>query len=111
MDTAYFNPYTGDYIFTWPYGVNESLGDGIIWLQVSLHDGTYWGWGAKILWDAAGLAIPLLAATGLLMHWNRAREEDGKSSTSASQPRPPRRLESRDLRPFRPTLFVFAQSL
>ena len=71
VDTVYFNPYTGDYISTWRYGVNQSLGDWIVWSQVPLHFGTYWGLGVKILWCAAGLAIPLLAVTGLLMYWNR----------------------------------------
>jgi uncharacterized iron-regulated membrane protein len=72
VDTVYFNPYSGEYISTWRYGVNKSLGDWIIWLQVPLHFGTYWGLGVKLLWAAAGLAIPLLAVTGLLMYWNRA---------------------------------------
>ena len=72
VDTVYFNPYSGEYISTWRYGVNESLGDWIIWLQVPLHFGTYWGLGVKLAWAAAGLAIPLLAVTGLLMYWNRA---------------------------------------
>ncbi len=71
-DTVYFNPYRGEYISTWRYGVNQSLGDWIIWSQVPLHFGTYWGMGVKIVWAAAGLAIPLLAVTGLLMYWNRA---------------------------------------
>jgi uncharacterized iron-regulated membrane protein len=72
VDTVYFNPYSGQYISTWRYGVNQSLGDWIIWLQVPLHFGTYWGLGIKVVWAAAGLAIPLLAVTGLLMYWNRA---------------------------------------
>ncbi len=72
VDTVYFNPYTGEYISTWRYGVNQSLGDWIIWSQVPLHFGTYWGLGVKIIWCAAGLAIPLLAITGVLMYWNRA---------------------------------------
>ena len=71
VDTVYFNPYNSAYISTWRYGVNQSLGDWIVWLQVPLHFGTYWGWGVKILWAAAGLTIPLLAVTGLLMYWNR----------------------------------------
>lgn len=71
VDTVYFNPYTGEYISTWRYGVNKSLGDWIIWSQVPLHFGTYWGLGVKIVWAAAGLAIPVLAVTGLLMYWNR----------------------------------------
>jgi uncharacterized iron-regulated membrane protein len=72
VDTVYFNPYNGNYISTWKYGVNQSLGDWIIWSQVPLHFGTYWGLGVKLIWAAAGLAIPLLAVTGLLMYWNRA---------------------------------------
>jgi len=72
VDTVYFNPYNGEYISTWRYGANQSLGDWIIWLQVPLHFGTYWGLSVKIVWAVAGLAIPLLAITGLLMYWNRA---------------------------------------
>ena len=64
VDTVYFNPYNGEYISTWRYGVNQSLGDWIIWWQVPLHFGTYWGLGVKIVWAVAGLAIPLLAVTG-----------------------------------------------
>ena len=71
VDTVYFNPYNGDYISTWRYGVNQSAGDWIIWSQVPLHFGTYWGLSVKIIWAVAGLAIPLLAITGLLMYWNR----------------------------------------
>jgi len=72
VDTVYFNPYNGKYISTWRYGVNRSLGDWIVWLQVPLHFGTYWGFWVKLVWAACGLAIPLLAVTGLLMYWNRA---------------------------------------
>ena len=50
VDTVYFNPYNGEYISTWRYGVNQSLGDWIIWSQVPLHFGTYWGLGVKIVW-------------------------------------------------------------
>jgi uncharacterized iron-regulated membrane protein len=71
VDTVFFNPYSGDYISTWRYGVNQSLGDWIIWSQVPWHFGTYWGLGVKLVWAAAGLAIPLLAVTGVLMYWNR----------------------------------------
>jgi uncharacterized iron-regulated membrane protein len=70
-DTLYFNPYNGEYITKWQYGVNKSLGDWFIWLQIPLHFGTHWGLGIKCLWAAMGLALPLLAVTGLLMYWNR----------------------------------------
>jgi len=79
VDTVYFNPYNGDYISTWRYGVNQSLGDWIIWLQLPLHFGTYWGLGVKTIWAAAGLAIPLLAVTGLLMYWNRVLRRKWKA--------------------------------
>ena len=71
-DTLYFDPYDGKHLATWRYGINQSLGDWFIWLQVPLHFGTYWGLGIKILWAALGLAIPLLSVTGAVMYWNRA---------------------------------------
>jgi uncharacterized iron-regulated membrane protein len=71
-DTLYFNPYDGAYISTWHYGVNQSLGDWFIWLLAPLHFGTHWGFGVKLIWAAMGLAMPVLAVTGLLMYWNRA---------------------------------------
>jgi uncharacterized iron-regulated membrane protein len=71
-DTVYFSPYSGEYLGTWRYGVNQSLGDWIIWSQIPLHFGTYWGLGVKVVWAAAGLSVPLLTITGLLMYWNRA---------------------------------------
>ena len=52
-------------------GVNESVGDWLIWLQIPLHVGTSWGLAVKGLWALAGLALPLLASTGLVMYWNR----------------------------------------
>jgi uncharacterized iron-regulated membrane protein len=83
VDTVYFNPYSGDYISTWRYGVNQSIGDWIIWSQIPLHFGTYWGLGVKVVWAAAGLAIPLLAVTGLLMYWNRALRKRWKRLRNA----------------------------
>ena len=83
VDTVYFNPYNGEYISTWRYGVNQSLGDAIIWWQVPLHFGTYWGLGVKIVWAAAGLAIPLLAVTGVLMYWNRVLRRKWRKLRSA----------------------------
>lgn len=71
-DTLYFNPYTGEHLKTWRYGVNESLGDWFIWAQVPLHFGVYWGVGVKIIWALLGLVVPTLAVTGLVMYWNRS---------------------------------------
>jgi uncharacterized iron-regulated membrane protein len=70
-DVLYFDPYTGAYLTTWKYGVNQSLGDWFIWSQVPMHFGVYWGVGIKIVWAVLGLAVPTLAVTGLLMYWNR----------------------------------------
>src|ERR1700693_593881 len=70
-DTLYFDPYTSAHLVTWQYGVNKSLGDWFIWSQVPLHFGVYWGLGVKIVWAILGLAVPMLAVTGLLMYWNR----------------------------------------
>jgi uncharacterized iron-regulated membrane protein len=83
VDTVYFNPYTGEYIFTWRYEVNQSLGDWIIWSQVPLHFDTYWGWGVKIIWAAAGLAIPVLAVTPVYMYGNRALRRRWKKLRTA----------------------------
>ncbi|HLK19656.1 MAG TPA: PepSY-associated TM helix domain-containing protein [Bryobacteraceae bacterium] len=71
-DTLYFDPYTGEHLKTWRYGVNQSLGDWFIWAQVPLHFGVYWGVGFKIVWALLGLAVPTLAVTGLVMYWNRS---------------------------------------
>lgn len=70
-DTIYFHVSTGEHLATWRYGVNQSLGDWLIWLQVPLHVGTSWGVLVKLLWALAGLALPLLAVSGLVMNWNR----------------------------------------
>jgi uncharacterized iron-regulated membrane protein len=70
-DTVYFDPYSGEHLATWRYGVNESLGDWFIWLQVPLHFGTSWGLLVKMIWAIVGLVLPLLAITGLVMYWNR----------------------------------------
>ncbi len=70
-DTLYFDPSDGTHLATWRYGVNESVGDFIVWSQIPLHFGTYWGLGVKILWAIFGLAIPVLTVTGALMYWNR----------------------------------------
>ena len=88
VDTVYFNPYSSEYISTWRYGVNKSAGDWIIWSQVPLHFGTYWGLGVKIVWALAGLAIPLLAVTGLLMYWNRVLRRKWKRRGQLNHPKP-----------------------
>lgn len=70
-DFDYFDQRTGALLYVWRRGQNRTLGDWLIWLAVPLHFGTSWGLPCKILWAALGLALPLLAITGLLMYWNR----------------------------------------
>jgi len=83
-DTLYFNPYDSTHLTTWKYGVNQSLGDWLIWLQIPLHFGTYWGLGVKIVWAVLGLSIPLLTVTGALMYWNRYLRRKWKHSRGQS---------------------------
>jgi uncharacterized iron-regulated membrane protein len=55
----------------WHYGENQTAGDWFLWAMHPLHFGTLWGRSVKILWALLGLAVALLAITGLLMYWNR----------------------------------------
>jgi uncharacterized iron-regulated membrane protein len=82
-DTLYFDPYSGEHLATWQYGINKSLGDWFIWSQVPLHFGVYWGLGVKIVWAVLGLVIPILAVTGLLMYWNRTLRKKWKRLNSS----------------------------
>ena len=66
---------------------------------------TYWGLGVKIVWAAAGLAIPLLAVTGLLMYWNRALRRKWKRLRRSGNG------DGCGLSRFFATLFIFAQCL
>ncbi len=70
-DRLYFNPLDGSYLGIWRYGVNQSVGDWLVWAQVPFHFGTSWGILPKVIWFLAGLSLPILAVTGLLMYWNR----------------------------------------
>jgi uncharacterized iron-regulated membrane protein len=55
----------------WHYGQNHTAGDWILWAMHPLHFGTLWGMSVKVLWALCGLALAILAITGLLMYWNR----------------------------------------
>jgi uncharacterized iron-regulated membrane protein len=55
----------------WHYGQNRTAGDWILWAMHPLHFGTLSGMFIKILWAFCGLALAVLAITGLLMYWNR----------------------------------------
>ena len=77
-DTVYFDPYSGEHLATWRYGVNQSAADWFIWLQVPLHFGTSWGLATKVLWAAVGLVLPVLALTGWVMYWNRVLRHQWK---------------------------------
>jgi uncharacterized iron-regulated membrane protein len=86
-DNVFFDPYDGKYLATWRYGINQTLGDWFIWLQIPLHFGTYWGMTVKVIWALAGLAIALLTITGALMYWNRALRRKWKHLRSGSSAR------------------------
>lgn len=70
-DFIYFDQASGQHLYTWRRGQNITLGDWLLWIAVPLHFGTSWGLAFKTLWALVGLALPLLAITGLLMYWNR----------------------------------------
>ncbi|WP_420237547.1 PepSY-associated TM helix domain-containing protein [Telmatobacter bradus] len=67
----YYGAATGRLLAVWHYGQNQTVGDWILWAMHPLHFGNLWGLGPKILWALAGLTLPLLSVTGLLMYWNR----------------------------------------
>ena len=67
----YFDQQTGQHLYSWRRGVNQTLGDWLLWLFVPLHFGTSWGLPGKTLWCALGLVLPVLAVSGVLMYWNR----------------------------------------
>ncbi len=51
----------------------RSRGDAIIaWIE-PLHAGAFGGWPIKVVWAGAGMSLPLLAVSGLLM-WGRTRD-------------------------------------
>jgi uncharacterized iron-regulated membrane protein len=55
----------------WHYGQNRTAGDWILWSMHPLHFGTLWGIFFKLIWAFCGLALAILAVTGLVMYWNR----------------------------------------
>lgn len=70
-DFLYFDQRSGQHLYTWHRGKNQTLGDWIVWLVVPLHFGTSWGPLVKWLWFVLGLVLPLLTITGFIMYWNR----------------------------------------
>lgn len=70
-DFIYFDQHTGDHLYTWHRGKNQSMGDWLLWLIAPLHFGTSWGYGVKWAWFVLGLIFPLLTITGFIMYWNR----------------------------------------
>jgi uncharacterized iron-regulated membrane protein len=55
----------------WHYGQNRTASDWILWAMHPLHFGTLWGIFFKLIWAFCGVAVAILAVTGLLMYWNR----------------------------------------
>jgi uncharacterized iron-regulated membrane protein len=70
-DFIYFDQHSGEHLYTWHRGKNQTLGDWIVWLITPLHFGTSWGSFVKWLWFALGLVLPILTITGFIMYWNR----------------------------------------
>lgn len=70
-DFIYFDEHTGQHLYTWHRGKNETLGDWLVWLVAPLHFGTSWGPVVKWIWFILGLMLPLLTITGFIMYWNR----------------------------------------
>jgi len=67
----YFDPASGDKIGEWQRGHPRNLGEWMMWAVVPWHYGNYWGTAIEIIWAFAGLSLPALAFTGVLMYWNR----------------------------------------
>lgn len=70
-DFIYFDQRSGEHLYTWHRGRNQTLGDWLVWLVAPLHFGTSWGLAVKWLWFVLGLVLPLLTITGFIMYWNR----------------------------------------
>lgn len=75
-DYHYFDPFNGKHLGVLRRGLDESAGDTFLAWLAMLHFGTFGGHGwpgvaVKVLWVLLGLAPATLAATGLLMYWNR----------------------------------------
>jgi uncharacterized iron-regulated membrane protein len=66
--TLYFDQYTGDLLLARDHQ-RRSAGDAVMAWILPLHAGSFGGMPIKILWALAGLALPLLFATGLVMWW------------------------------------------
>ena len=71
----------GRVLSVWHYAEKHSVGDWILWLMHPLHFGTEWGLLVKVVWCVAGLALAVLAATGLVMYWNRWLRHRFRSAT------------------------------
>lgn len=84
-DFLYFDQHTGEHLFTWHRGKNQTLGDWLVWLVAPLHFGTSWGPVVQWLWFLFGLVLPLLTITGFLMYWNRYLCKRWKALRSAGR--------------------------
>lgn len=85
-DFVYFDPSTGRHLGTYRRGYNETLGDWIVWLMYPLHFGSDWGLAMKVIWAAAGLSLPVLSITGVLMYWNRYLRKKWRQLTASAAP-------------------------
>ncbi len=60
-----------DYLEPFDEDFNPRLGDTILYWFTALHFGRFGGWPTKLAWTAAGLAPPVIFATGVAMWWTR----------------------------------------
>lgn len=84
-DIHYFSQSTGQWLATWHYGQNQTLGDWFLWAMYPLHFGTLWGFVPKVLWFLFGMSLPVLSITGLLMYWNRYLRHRVKKMSQVQQ--------------------------
>jgi uncharacterized iron-regulated membrane protein len=58
-------------------GSRQSAGDTALAWALPLHAGTFGGWPVRVLWSVLGVAPVLLAASGMVMWWNRSLRRRG----------------------------------
>jgi len=72
--SLYFDQYTGSLLERHAAASEQaSLGDIVMKWLGPLHTATFGGSGIRILWALFGLSFPILAITGFIMWWNRAK--------------------------------------
>jgi uncharacterized iron-regulated membrane protein len=81
---ALMNPYTAEVVAVDRYG-DRLAGDHLVSFLGPLHTGAIGGKPTEVIWALAGLALPGLYITGLLMWWNRVLRPRLRRSRPATQ--------------------------